>query len=71
MRSRKTRILSSHEVQSWVLSRLSAAIRLPNHGWRCTAMVVWMLLVRAAARQQSLSAACVDLKDGSVRPGVV
>lgn len=62
MRSRKTRTLFCQEVQSWVLSWLSAAIRLPDHGWLCTAAVVWILLVRAAARQQSLSAACVDLK---------
>jgi hypothetical protein len=45
-----------------VLNWLSAAIRLPDHGWCCTATVVWLLLICAAARQQSLSAACVDRK---------
>lgn len=63
MRSRKNRTISSDEVQSWVSSWLSEAIALPDHGWKCTAAVVWMLLIRAAARQQSICAASRDLKD--------
>ena len=61
MRSRKSQTISSDEVQSWVSSWLSESVALPDHGWKCTAAVVWMLLIRAAARQQSISAACRDL----------
>ena len=63
MRSRKSHTISSDEVQSWVSSWLSESVVLPDHGWKCTAAVVWMLLIRAAARQQSICAACRDLKD--------
>ena len=63
MRSRKSHTISSDEVQSWVSSWLSESVALPDHGWKCTAAVVWMLLIRAAARQQSICAACRDLKD--------
>lgn len=63
MRSHKSQTITSDEVQSCVSSWLSEAVALPDHGWKCTAAVVWMLLIRAADRQQSVSAACRDLKD--------
>ena len=63
MRSQTSHSITSDEVQSCVMSWLSKAVALPDHGWKCTAAVVWMLLIRAAARQQSIFAACRDLKD--------
>lgn len=57
MRSRK--IVTSECVQKWVLSWLSA-IPLPDHGWLCTAAVVWKVLVRSAARRQTVSATCAE-----------
>ncbi len=63
MRSHKSHTITSDEVQSCVSSWLSEAVALPDHGWKCTGDVVWMLLIRAAARQQSICAACRDLKD--------
>ncbi|MDB5346388.1 MAG: transposase [Schlesneria sp.] len=57
MRSRK--IVTSEWAQKWVLSWLSA-IPLPDHGWLCTATVIWKVLVRAAARRQTISATCAE-----------
>jgi hypothetical protein len=37
---------------------------LKDHGWRCTAAVVLNILLRAAARSISVSAACRDLSAG-------
>ncbi len=63
MRSQMSHTITSDEVQSWVSSWLCESVELPDHGWKCTAAVVWMLLIRAAARQQSIFAACRDLKE--------
>lgn len=60
MRSRK--IISSDEVQRWAWNWL-APVRLLDHGWQCKASVMWSVLIRAAARQQTLHAACSDLME--------
>jgi hypothetical protein len=45
---------------SWLLD----AKLLKDHGWLCTAAVVWSVVLRAAARSVSISAACRDLVYG-------
>jgi hypothetical protein len=37
---------------------------LKDHGWLCTAAMVWNVLLRAAARMSSVFAACRDLANG-------
>jgi hypothetical protein len=64
MRSRKSHTISSREVHQWALNWLLAADLLKDHGWLCTATVVWGVLLRAAARTVSLFAACADLANG-------
>lgn len=61
MRSGKNHTVSSGEVHSWALSWLTEAKLLKHHGWLCTAAVVWSIVLRAAARSVSISAACRDL----------
>lgn len=61
MRSGTNHTLSSREVHSWALSWLLEAKLLKDHGWLCTATVVWSIILRAAARSVSISAACRDL----------
>jgi hypothetical protein len=46
------------------LQWLTQAKLLKDHGWRCTAVVVLNVALRAAARSISISAACRDLSDG-------
>jgi hypothetical protein len=63
MRSKKdfsVRITSS-EVHSWTLNWLLEARLLKDHGWKCTAAVVLNIVLRAAARCISVSAACRDM----------
>jgi hypothetical protein len=43
------------------LNWLLQARLLKDHGWLCTAAVVWNVLLRAAARKVSVFAACADL----------
>lgn len=64
MRSRTSHTISSCEVHQWALSWLVESMRLKDHGWLCTAVVVWNIVLRAAARTSSLSAACRDLTNG-------
>ncbi len=64
MRSRKHSSIDSGEVHSWALNWLLQAKLVKDHGWRCTAAVVLNLVMRAAARSISISAACRDLSDG-------
>ena len=64
MRSRTSNNISSGEVHQWALSWLSSAMQMKDHGWKCTAHVVWSVMLRAAARCSSLSAACRDLSHG-------
>jgi hypothetical protein len=50
MRSRTSLTISSSQVQQWALSWLCDAIKLKDHGWKCTATVVWSIVLRAAAQ---------------------
>ena len=61
MRSRMSHTISSREVHGWALDWLVQAKLLKDHGWLCTAVVVWNLVLRAAARSISIPAACRDL----------
>lgn len=63
MRSRKNGIVSSAQVHRWTLEWLLQAEVLKDHGWLCTAAVVWNVVLRAAARLTSVWAACCDLAD--------
>ena len=64
MRSSASCSISSGEVHGWALNWLLQAKLLKDHGWLCTAVVVWNVALRAAARSISISAACRDLSDG-------
>jgi len=61
MRSRTNCSVISAEVHAWTLHWLVQAKLLKDHGWRCTAAVVLNVVLRAAARSVSISAACRDL----------
>jgi len=61
MRSGKNCTISSGEVYSWVQKWLLHVQLLKDHGWKCTAPVVLGIVLRAASRSISVSAACVDL----------
>jgi hypothetical protein len=70
MRSRKNSIVSSTEVHQWALQRLLAARLLKDHGPLCTAVVVWNVVLRAAARMISVFAACRDLANAPSQQAV-
>lgn len=61
MRSRKHSTVSSTQVHQWALQWLLEAKLLKDHGWLCTATVVWNVVLRATARMVSVFAACRDL----------
>src|SRR5215217_8118720 len=61
MRSAIGHTISAREVATWALDWLLQAELLKDHGWLCTAAVVWKVVIRAAARMISVSAACRDL----------
>lgn len=61
MRSGTDYRISSGEVHSWALNWLLQARLLKDHGWLCTATVVLNVVLRAAARCISTSAACRDM----------
>lgn len=61
MRSGTNYRIHSGEVHSWALNWLVQARLLKDHGWLCTATVVVSVVLRAAARCISLSAACRDM----------
>jgi hypothetical protein len=63
MRSDVSHTISSREVHQWTLNSLLQAKLLKDHGWLCTAVVIWNIVLRAAARSVSVSAACRDLAD--------
>ena len=71
MRSRKSHTISSREVQQWTIQWLLQAKLLQDHGWLCTAAVVWNVLLRAAAQTISLFAACRDLADAPCEQAVL
>jgi hypothetical protein len=64
MRSRTNCTITSGKVYSWALESLLQAKLLKDHGWLCTAAVVLGIVLRAAARCISPSAACRDLARG-------
>lgn len=64
MRSRNRFSISSGQVHQWTLNWLLQAKLVQDHGWLCTASVVLSIVLRAAARCISVSAACRDLADG-------
>lgn len=64
MRSRMSFSIHSGEVHSWTLGWLLQAKLIKDHGWKCTAVVVLNIVLRAAARSISVSAACRDLSGG-------
>jgi hypothetical protein len=70
MRSRKNSILSSTEVHQWALQWLLQARLLKDHGPLCTAVVVWNVVLRAAARMISVFAACRDLANAPSQQAV-
>lgn len=61
MRSQACCSISSREVHQWALDWLLQAKLVRERGWKCTATVVLNILLRAAARSISISAACRDL----------
>lgn len=64
MRSGTNCTITSGQVCSWTLGTLLQAKIAKDHGWRCTASVVLSIVLRAAARSISVSAACRDLAKG-------
>jgi hypothetical protein len=71
MRSRKNHTVSGREVHQWMLQWLLQAKLLPDHGWLCSAAVVWNVLLRAATQMISLYAACRDLADAPCQQAVL
>lgn len=61
MRSENNSIISATEVHQRALQWLLNARLLKDHGPLCTAVTVWNVVLRAAARMISLFAACRDL----------
>jgi len=53
--------ITSGQVHSWALEWLTKAKLLKDHGWKCTVAIVLGIVLRAAARCLSISAACRDL----------
>jgi hypothetical protein len=70
MRSRKNSIVSATEVHQWALQWLIDSRLLKDHGPLCTALVVWNVVLRAAARMISLFAACRDLVNAPCQQAV-
>jgi hypothetical protein len=64
MRSGTNCTITAAEVYSWSQQCLLQAKLVKDHGWRCTAAVVLGIVLRAAARSISVSAACRDLAKG-------
>lgn len=64
MRSRTIHTISSNEVHRWALQWLLAAKLIKDQGWLCSAVTVWSVVLRAAARMTSVFAACRDLAEG-------
>lgn len=55
--------IASRQVHDCAFDRLQGALRLRDHGPKCTAPVVLAILFWAAARMTSLAAACAALTD--------
>ena len=71
MRSRTSFTISGPEVHAWALQWLLQAKLLKDHGWLCTAVVVWNFVLRAAARSISISAACRDVSGAPSDPALM
>lgn len=61
MRSKSSGIVTDQQVQALAQSWLIENLSLKDAGWKCTAQVVWRILLLAAARTISIYAACRDL----------
>lgn len=61
MRSRSSYSISSQQVHQWTLHWTIAALKFKDHGWKCTAVCVWSIVLRAASLMASIRAACRDL----------
>jgi len=72
MRSRMNSIVSCSEVHQWALLWLMQGEVLKERGRRskCTATVVWSIVLRAAARMISIFAACRDLANAPSQQAV-
>src|SRR5919108_2436923 len=70
MRSRKNSRVSSSQVHQWALQWLLEAQLLKDHGWLCTAVTVWNIVLRAASRMVSVFAACRDLANAPSQQAV-
>ena len=64
MRSRTNCSISRGEVYAWARDGVLQAKLVRDHGWLCTAAVVLGIVLRAAGRSISVSAACRDLGRG-------
>ena len=64
MRSGTNCTITSGQVYSWTSESLLQAKLVKDHGWLCTATVVLGIVLRAAGRSISVSAACRDLARG-------
>jgi hypothetical protein len=62
--------ITAREVHAWTLNWLQQAKLLKDHGWLCTATVVWNIVLHAAARMVSIGAACRDLADAPSDQGI-
>lgn len=71
MRSRKSHTTNSQEVHQWAVNWLVEAKLLKDHGWLCTAKVVWSVVLRAATRMVSIYAAVRDLADAPCGQAVI
>src|SRR5215471_10781761 len=54
--------ITSGQVHACAKDRLQASLRLADHGPKCSAAVVWTVLLWAAARVASIAAACTALR---------
>lgn len=63
MRSPGSHTITAGEVHRWALDWLMHSRLLRDHGPQCTALTLWSVVLRAAARMISVFAACRDLAD--------
>lgn len=63
MRSRTSGIVSDRPAPALAEQWLREALPLEDVGWKCTARVLWQIVLLAASRMVSLFAACRDLAD--------
>lgn len=71
MRSGTNHTISSREVYQWAVDWLVESKLIADHGWRCTAVVVWSVVLRAAARMTSIYAACRDMSGAPSNQGLL